>query len=77
VQPRGGAFPEIIEATEGGICYDRNDPETLAKAIEDLLLDPERARRMGRLGRKVVLDEFSIKQTARRMIEVYQKCVKK
>lgn len=77
VQPRGGAFPEIIEATGGGICYDRNDPVTLAKTIEDLLLDTERARRLGRAGRKVVLDEFSVKQTAKRMIEVYRKCAKK
>jgi len=76
VQPRIGAFPEIVEATGGGICYEPNDAITLAKEIEGLLLDGDRACRIGKAGQKSVLENFSIKKTAARMVEVYQKCIK-
>ena len=34
VQPRRGAFPEILETTGGGILVDRDDPEALAEGLE-------------------------------------------
>src|SRR4029079_10839328 len=37
VQPRHGAFPELIEATGGGLLVDPLDPEALARALEELL----------------------------------------
>jgi glycosyltransferase involved in cell wall biosynthesis len=50
VQPSVAAFPEIVEATGGGIlCEPR--PEALAEALETLLLDPTRARGLGEAGR--------------------------
>ncbi|MDD5520585.1 MAG: glycosyltransferase family 4 protein [Kiritimatiellae bacterium] len=76
VQPKVGAFPEIVEATGGGICYEPNDAVTLAKTLESLLLDPECIRSMGQSGRKVVLENFSVKKTAASMLEVYRKCLK-
>ncbi len=75
VQPRIGAFPEIIEMTGGGICYEPNDAAALAKAMEGLLLDIERARKMGKAGQSIVLNKFSIKKIADAMEEVYRKCL--
>src|SRR6266581_1113666 len=43
VQPRAAAFPELIEATGGGVLCAPNDPQALADGIEGLLLDPQRA----------------------------------
>ena len=59
VQPCSGAFPELVEATDGGVLCEPGDPRALADAIESLLLNPERARALGRAGQKAVFEKFS------------------
>jgi len=76
VQPRIGAFPEIITATGGGICYDPADPAGLTQALEKLLLSPEVAHTLGRTGYETVRRDFNIKRTAERVLAVYQQCTK-
>jgi glycosyltransferase involved in cell wall biosynthesis len=70
VQPRRGAFPELIEATGGGVLCQPEDPESLAQALETLLLAPEHARALGERGRKAVFEEFSAQRMAEGMLEV-------
>ncbi len=65
VQPRAGAFPEIVEATGGGELCEPNDPDSLATVIERLLLNPARLQSLGDAGRLAVADRFH----ARRMAE--------
>ena len=67
VQPRHGAFPEILEATGGGIICEPNDAIALADAIETLLLDPATASEMGRRGRHAVQQRFGIGHMAEQM----------
>jgi len=74
VQPGIGAFPEIITATGGGICYDPTAPRGLTEALKSLLLNPEAARTLGCTGRKNVRREFSIQRTAERILAVYKQC---
>jgi glycosyltransferase involved in cell wall biosynthesis len=71
VLPRKGAFPEIIEATGGGTLCPPNDPKALAAAVEQLLLDPDRARALGAAGRHAVFDKFSSAAMARASVELY------
>ena len=71
VQPRSGAFPEILQAGGGVLCEPEN-PESLADALEGLLLDPNRAREMGAAGRTVVLEKFSAEAMARATLEFCQ-----
>lgn len=59
VLPRSGAFPELVEATAGGLIAEGDDALSLADAIDRLLADPIHARLMGGHGRKVVLDRFT------------------
>src|SRR5204863_4022784 len=40
VQPRHGAFPELIEATGGGLLVNPDDPEDLARGLRPLLENP-------------------------------------
>lgn len=42
VQPRHGAFPELIESTGGGILVEPGDAGELASALETLMRSPER-----------------------------------
>ncbi|MCC2671685.1 MAG: glgA, partial [Armatimonadetes bacterium] len=72
VQPRHAAFPEVIEATGGGLLCEPDDPRSLAAAIEELLSDPARARRMGEQGRQVVLERFSIAKMTDDALAVFE-----
>jgi glycosyltransferase involved in cell wall biosynthesis len=63
VQPRHAAFPELVEATGGGVIAEAN-AASLAAAIEALLLDPVRAKALGEAGRRAVIERFTMKQMA-------------
>jgi glycosyltransferase involved in cell wall biosynthesis len=72
VQPRHAAFPEIIEATGGGIVCEPGDPRALADGIEQLLLDPKRAREMGLRGRAAVVERYGITTMAENVIREFE-----
>ncbi len=73
VQPGVGAYPEIIEATGGGLLYDPQGRRHLADTLRAVLLDPERARALGQQGRHAVRERFSIERVARDMADVYRR----
>ena len=77
VQPKVGAFPEIINKTNGGIVYEPNDADTLAGALSEFLLNPERARKFGQNGRKSVLKYYSIVNSAKNIISTYEKSIQR
>ena len=64
--PAHGAFPELIEATGGGLISEQDDALSLADSIDRLLSDPIRARVMGIHGRTVVLERFTADAMAQR-----------
>jgi len=76
VQPRVGAFGEIVEETGGGILYAPNNSKALAEALAALLGDPERAVELGRAGRQAVQKDFTIEKTARMTRAVYDELVR-
>jgi glycosyltransferase involved in cell wall biosynthesis len=75
VQPNVGGYPEFIEATGGGILYETNDPTHLARALASMLDDPDRIRELGKNGRKVVMERFSMENMANNILDVYKKVV--
>jgi len=60
VQPRHGAFPELVEKTGGGLLCVPDDPAALAAALRQLLVDPTAAHRMGEAGCQAVHADFSV-----------------
>jgi len=72
VQPRHAAFPELIEATHGGLLCEPGNPTALADGIEQLLLDTQKARAMGEAGRNAVIQNFSVERMARDLVEVFR-----
>ncbi len=72
VEPRAGALEELVEATGGGVLVPPDDPDALADAVEDLLLDPDRARALGRAGREAVRERFTVAHTADGVLEVVE-----
>ncbi len=73
VQPRHGAFPEMLEATGGGLLVEPDDPGAVAGGLRALMEDPARRAELARKGREVVHREFSDIALARRTLEVYQR----
>jgi glycosyltransferase involved in cell wall biosynthesis len=69
VLPQSGAFPELIEATRGGVLC---APGSLADAIEGLLIEPQRAQALGKTGRQVVWEQFSAEAMARNILQVVE-----
>jgi glycosyltransferase involved in cell wall biosynthesis len=71
VQPRHGAFPEIVEATGGGILCDPGNPLALAEAIESLLSDEPKRRALAEAGRRAVIAGYSARHMAERMLACF------
>jgi len=72
VQPRAAAFPEIIEATGGGTLCEPGNPKALAEVIEQLLLDPQRSRKLGETGRNAVFEKFNARAAAEETLRVFE-----
>jgi len=77
VQPAEGSYPEIVNATGGGLLYDPGDPNGLTRALQSLLEHPDEARRLGRQGRAAILAQFNMDRVVREMIAVYTAVLEK
>lgn len=75
VQPAVGSFPELIEATGGGVLCEPDDTQSLADAIAGLMDDSERRRALGEAGRAAVRASFTAERMAEANWGVYEKLV--
>jgi len=66
-----GGTREVVRHDASGLLVPPKDPLALADAISTLLADPERARAMGVLGRRIVEEGFSATAMVRRMEQLY------
>jgi glycosyltransferase involved in cell wall biosynthesis len=73
VQPRHGAFPELISSTEGGILVEPNSPAAIAEALSKLLNDAALRERLGRQGKAAVQRAFGDEVMAEATVAVYRK----
>ncbi|WP_323017817.1 glycosyltransferase family 4 protein [Castellaniella sp.] len=62
----------IIESAGCGVCVDPLDPRAIARAIDDLLADPDRAVKMGMNGRQAVLERFNWGIEEKKLLDFYQ-----
>ena len=67
----GGGVREIIVDRENGYLVPMGDADAMAKALQELLSDPEKARKIGRAGYLRVRRHFTAEQTARKVERVY------
>jgi glycosyltransferase involved in cell wall biosynthesis len=71
VQPRHGSFPELVQATGGGLLVQPLDAADLAEALYQLARDSRRAEELGLQGKKVVHQHFHAERMARETALVY------
>jgi glycosyltransferase involved in cell wall biosynthesis len=76
VQPKLGAFPEIIRASGGGVIYSPNTAEALADKLKEVLSDPEKLKEMSITGRKAVEEKFNCNKLTEKMLEVYEQVIR-
>jgi len=67
VQPRHAAFPEVIEATGGGMLCRPDDPDDLGRTLARLLRNDEERRALGAAGRLGVQRHFTADKMAERV----------
>jgi glycosyltransferase involved in cell wall biosynthesis len=73
VQPRHGAFPEMIERTGGGTLVDPQNAQSLAEGLYRLWASPQLRTDLGQRGFDGVRQHYSIGRSADRMLELYER----
>jgi glycosyltransferase involved in cell wall biosynthesis len=75
VQPRRGAFTEIVEKTGGGLLVPPDDTKALADALHRLWQDRPLAETLGQRGFDGVREHYSIQRSTDRLLAVYEDVV--
>ncbi|HVF90464.1 MAG TPA: glycosyltransferase family 4 protein [Blastocatellia bacterium] len=76
VQPRKGAFTEMLERTGGGILVEAESVPSLAEGIMRICKDPALGRSLGSAGARGVREHYSAGRMAERALEVYSSVLK-
>jgi mannosyltransferase len=71
VTSREGHFPHMIVPGTSGDIVDTGDADALARAIEELIADPEELLGLGARAREYVVDQHSIEREAAGLDAVY------
>jgi glycosyltransferase involved in cell wall biosynthesis len=66
-----GGNVEIVQDGVNGLLVPAGNPDALASAIAELLKDKEKARKMGREGKRHVEENFSIEKNVKRIEKLY------
>lgn len=72
VQPNHGAFPELVNATGGGLLHTPEDSLDLADKLASLLSNASWRQELGERGRTAVHAQYSDQRMATETIQAYQ-----
>ena len=75
VQPRRGAFTEIVEKTSGGLLVEPDDAQSLAQGILNIYQDRQLAGELGTNGARGVREHYSAARMADRALEAYESVI--
>ena len=64
-------YKEIVDTDRCGLIVDPLDPREVAKAIEYLIEHPDGARKMGKKGKKAILEKYNWEKEGRKLLEIY------
>ena len=71
VQPRRGAFVEIVERTGGGVLVAPDDPDALADGLHAVWNDPDLRATLARRAFDGVRTLYTVSHSAERLLAVY------
>jgi len=70
-----GGIPEIVRDRQHGILVPPNNPAKLAEAIQYLLENEDVRIKIGREGRRWVVEHFSLKAVTERLCRIYKEII--
>jgi glycosyltransferase involved in cell wall biosynthesis len=73
VSTRVSGIPELVEDGESGLLVEAGDPEALADALERVLGDADLRVRLGRAGRRRVIEAFDVDRSASELAELFDR----
>lgn len=76
VQPRAGAYPEILDSTGGGILTQRASPREIADSLHALLREPSLAAALAARGRAGVLARYTTRAMAEGMLQAFDRVLR-
>jgi glycosyltransferase involved in cell wall biosynthesis len=76
VQPRRGAFTEIVETTGGGLLVEPDDPQSLAGGILKLYKDKTLASELSANGFKGVREHYTAAHMADKVLAAYNEVIR-
>ena len=62
----------MVEPDVNGELVPERDPNAICAALERLISDPVRARRLGDRGRQIAREKFAIEASARQLQEIFE-----
>lgn len=75
VQPAHGSFPELIEATGGGVLVEPNNPAALADGLRRLLDDPPHRQHLGQQGQQSVHTHLTAANMAHQTADIFARTI--
>ncbi len=75
VQPRRGAFTEIVETTGGGLLVEPDDPQSLADGILKIAKDKALAEELSANAFRGVREHYTAAHMADRVLEAYESVI--
>jgi len=72
VATRVGGVPDVVHDGVSGVLVGAGDVEALASAVEQLMRDPARGRRLGEAGRRHARAVYGAERLLRDIDDLYQ-----
>jgi glycosyltransferase involved in cell wall biosynthesis len=72
VATRVGGNPELVRHGVNGLIVPPDDEAALAGALDSLIREPERARRMGEAGRRLAREAFPVQAMVEEFADLYR-----
>ena len=77
VVTRVGGMVDTVRDGETGVLVDPSNPADLARGIIHLLRDPARARELGRAGRRLMLERYTLTKTVADLHRLYSRLLRR
>jgi glycosyltransferase involved in cell wall biosynthesis len=68
-------WTRLVSDADCGVTVDPMDPRAVVKAVEALCRDPEEARRLGRNGRRAILERYNWENEFAKLDDLYRRIV--
>lgn len=72
IQPRRGAFLEVIETTGGGVLVEPNNPDALAQGILDIWRNPDQRKELADKAFHGVREHYGLENMTQKTVDVFQ-----